>query len=45
MDCQDEVGCDEIYDGDNISIPQYGKDKDFKANIYRLDKPYYLPFL
>lgn len=45
MDCQDEVGCDEIYDGDNISIPQYGKDKEFKANIYRLDKPYYLPFL
>jgi hypothetical protein len=45
MDCQDEVGCDEIYDGDNITIPQYGKDKEFKANIYRLDKPYYLPFL
>jgi hypothetical protein len=45
MDCQDEVGCDEIYDGDNITVPQYGKDKDFKANIYRLDKPYYLPFL
>lgn len=45
MDCQDEVGCDEIYDGDSITIPQYGKDKEFKANIYRLDKPYYLPFL
>ena len=45
MDCQDEVGCDEIYDGDNITVPQYGKDKEFKANIYRLDKPYYLPFL
>jgi hypothetical protein len=45
MDCQDDVGCDEIYDGDNITIPQYGKDKEFKANIYRLDKPYYLPFL
>jgi hypothetical protein len=44
-DCQDDVGCDEVYDGDSISIPQYGKERDFKANIYRLDKPYYLPFL
>lgn len=44
-DCQDDIGCDEVYDGDNISIPQYGKDKEFKANIYRLDKPYYIPFL
>lgn len=44
-DCQDDIGCDEVYDGDNISIPQYGKDKEFKANIYRLDKPYYIPFV
>jgi hypothetical protein len=44
-DCQDDNGCDEVYDGDNVRIPQYGKDREFKANIYRLDKPYYIPFL
>ena len=44
-DCLDDIGCDEVYDGDTINIPQYGKDKDFKANIYRLDRPSYLPFI
>lgn len=44
-DCQDEIGCDEVYDGDSVDIPQFGQERDFKANIYRLDKPYYLPFL
>ena len=44
-DCQDENGCDEVYDGDSVSIPQFGQDREFKANIYRLDKPYYLPFV
>jgi len=44
-DCLDDIGCDEVYDGDNINIPQYGKEKDFKANIYQLDRPRYLPFI
>jgi hypothetical protein len=44
-DCLDDNGCDEVYDGDNINIPQYGQERDFKANIYRLDKPYYIPNL
>jgi hypothetical protein len=44
-DCLDDIGCDEVYDGDNINIPQYGKETDFKANIYRLDRPRYLPFI
>ena len=42
---QYEIGCDEVYDGDSVAIPQFGQEQDFKANIYRLDKPYYLPFL
>ena len=44
-DCLDDNGCDEVYDGDSINIPQYGNERDFKANIYRLDKPHYVPFL
>ena len=43
-DCLDEIGCDEVYVGDSVGIPQFGQERDFKANIYRLDKPYYLPF-
>ena len=43
-DCLDEIGCDEVYDGDSVGIPQFGQEREFKANIYRLDKPYYLPF-
>jgi len=43
-DCLDEIGCDEVYDGDSLGIPQFGQEREFKANIYRLDKPYYLPF-
>jgi hypothetical protein len=42
--CLDEIGCDEVYDGDAVGIPQFGQDREFKANIYRLDKPFYLPF-
>ncbi len=43
-DCLDENGCDEVYDGDSVGIPQFGQEREFKANIYRLDKPFYLPF-
>jgi hypothetical protein len=43
-DCLDEIGCDEVYDGDSVGIPQFGQEREFKANIYRLDKPFYLPF-
>jgi len=32
-DCQDEVGCDEIFNGDNVTVPDYAN-KVFIAKIY-----------
>ena len=43
-DCQGEYGCDEIYNGETVTVPAYG-DSDFKTTIYKLDKPRYLPFI
>lgn len=45
-DCQDDtVGCDEIYDGDMVTVPQYGKDNEFKTTVYKYDKPRYIPWV
>ena len=33
-DCQDDVGCDEIFNGDYVTIPDFG-DKVFVARIYK----------
>lgn len=52
-DCQDDtVGCDEIYDGDTVQVPQYangnGREEnpgDFKASVYKYDKPRYIPWV
>ena len=41
-DCQDQVGCDELYDGDEIVIPQYGENNKFKVSMYKLDTPEYI---
>lgn len=41
--CQDEYGCDEIYNGNQVKIealPQH-----FNASIYKLDAPRYLPHI
>lgn len=40
-DCQEDVGCREIYNGDTIQVPTYKKD--FTAQIYKYDKPQYNP--
>lgn len=40
-DCQDTYGCDEIYEGTVVNVK--GHDSGFKANIYKLDSPRYLP--
>lgn len=40
-DCQDTYGCDEIYEGNIVGVKGY--DSQFKANIYKLDAPKYLP--
>lgn len=42
--CQDERGCDEIYDNNEVSINEYGG-KEFIATIYNLDKPRYIPYV
>jgi hypothetical protein len=33
-DCQDDVGCDEIYNGDDVTVPDYAN-KVFTARIYK----------
>ena len=33
-DCQNDNGCNEIYDGDHVSVPDYSE-KTFKARIYK----------
>ena len=41
--CDDDLGCNELRDGDMISIPSYnGK---FRVEIYNYDKPRYIPFV
>ena len=42
-DCTGDHGCQEIYDGSSVEITGYNGS--FKANIYQLDKPRYLPYV
>jgi len=42
--CSEDIGCDEIYEGDSIEVPVY-KDRLFTAHIYRIDAPQYQPFV
>ena len=42
-DCTDDNGCHEITNGDNVEVPAL--DKAFKANIYKFDKPRYIPYV
>jgi len=42
-DCQDDFGCDEIYDGDVIDIPILNTH--FKVSLYKFDKPRYIPYI
>jgi hypothetical protein len=39
--CDMDQGCEEIYDGDTISVPPYNGV--FKVSIYEYDKPRYIP--
>ena len=43
-DCTQDLGCDEIYENDSINVPAYGSSP-FKATIYSLDAPRYIPFI
>ena len=42
-DCQAEYGCDEIYDGDEVSVPILNTN--FKVSIYKLDTPRYIIYI
>jgi hypothetical protein len=42
-DCTDERGCDEINNDDMIPVPGYNAN--FKAQIYKLDSPRYIPYV
>jgi hypothetical protein len=44
-DCMDDtIGCDELYTDDIVHVPQY-PDTEFRVNMYKLDRPTYIPFL
>lgn len=43
QDCTDDTGCHEITNGDNVEVPAY--EQSFKANIYKFDKPRYIPYV
>ena len=40
--CLDNLGCDELYDGDIINIPEYNGD--FVVKLYNINKLRYIPF-
>ena len=42
--CTDDLGCDELYDGDEATVPAYAG-KQFKTTLYSLDAPRYIPYL
>ena len=44
-DCGDEVGCDEIYDGDTTVRVRTFPDKQYKATIYAPESPRYIPYV
>lgn len=41
--CSAEYGCDEIYDSDEVEVPQLNET--FKVTIYNIDGPRYIPFI
>jgi hypothetical protein len=42
-ECMNDNGCEELYTGDVVRIPAY--DMQFRVELYRLDKPAYIPHL
>jgi hypothetical protein len=42
-DCTDDMGCDELSDGSNVSIPSYNGS--FNVKIYKFNKPRYIPYV
>lgn len=42
-ECDNEHGCEELYDNDVVSVPSYNGE--FKTKIYEFDKPRYIPYV
>jgi len=42
-DCMDEYGCDELFNGDNITVNGY--DKQYNVQLYKIDRPRYNPYV
>ena len=42
-DCTDDQGCDEIHDGEQVTIPSYNGV--FNVKIYKFNKPRYIPYI
>lgn len=42
-DCFSEYGCDEIYNGDTVSVPGYSSQ--FNVSIYQRSGPTYIPYV
>jgi hypothetical protein len=40
MNCEDDIGCREIYDGDKLNIEIY-QGREFTATIYKIESPKY----
>jgi hypothetical protein len=40
-DCQDDVGCEELFDGESVSLKPTGQQG--TTTIYRFDGPVYVP--
>jgi hypothetical protein len=43
-DCSLQYGCNEIYDGDFVSVPSY-EGKSFKVSLYPKNNPRYIPYV
>jgi hypothetical protein len=43
-DCTGDLGCDELYDGDEVDVPAYPR-ATYTTTIYALDAPRYIPYL
>lgn len=41
--CTDDRGCEEIYDGEELTIPEYNGT--FKTTIYKNESPRYIPYI
>jgi len=41
--CTEETGCEEIYEGDSVTVPTY-PNKTFRATLYKVDSLRYIPY-